>query len=106
MAICNACHQDMLHAERCTANRLITFADGERFKVIPFGFEDGGAFSEEERSNVHCGDCGVRPGGAHHPGCDIEMCPRCRQQRISCDCSAECDGSDTALPESGGEPFP
>lgn len=34
-----------------------------------------------------CGDCGVSKGGIHHPGCDIELCPCCGDQRIHCNCS-------------------
>lgn len=34
-----------------------------------------------------CGDCGVIKGEFHVPGCDIEACPRCRGQSISCRCS-------------------
>jgi len=34
-----------------------------------------------------CGDCGVAAGQYHHSGCDLEICPRCRGQAISCDCS-------------------
>ena len=33
-----------------------------------------------------CGDCGVERGGYHHPGCDVEECPLCRTQLLSCDC--------------------
>jgi hypothetical protein len=31
-----------------------------------------------------CGDCGVMPGGVHHFGCDMERCPSCDGQLISC----------------------
>jgi hypothetical protein len=34
-----------------------------------------------------CHDCNVRPGQLHHPGCDMELCPACRGQAISCGCS-------------------
>jgi hypothetical protein len=33
-----------------------------------------------------CHDCGVEKGGYHHPGCDMETCPRCGGQIIYCNC--------------------
>lgn len=33
-----------------------------------------------------CYDCGVQPGELHKRGCDIEQCPDCGNQFISCDC--------------------
>jgi len=38
------------------------------------------------RARSRCGDCGVARGGLHHPGCDLQRCPRCRGQLISCGC--------------------
>ncbi len=34
----------------------------------------------------HCPDCGSRPGEVHDFGCDVEECPSCHQQLISCGC--------------------
>lgn len=41
-----------------------------------------------------CGDCGVKEGQLHLPGCDMERCPFCGAQLISCDCVYEKLGID------------
>ena len=68
----------MTLAASCGA-RTVELA-GERFDLIPFG-ADGWA-----RGTERCHDCGVRPGGFHHQGCDVERCPRCAGQLFCCDC--------------------
>lgn len=35
---------------------------------------------------MKCPDCAVALGEMHIPGCDLETCPRCGRQAISCDC--------------------
>ena len=32
----------------------------------------------------NCYDCGVRPGELHRPGCDVEQCPHCGWQLLTC----------------------
>lgn len=45
---------------------------------------------ETEEDNVyrksHCGDCSVKQGYYHALGCDLEVCPKCGGQAVSCDC--------------------
>lgn len=36
-----------------------------------------------------CHDCGVEEGKFHQPGCDMERCPFCGHQLISCNCCYE-----------------
>ncbi len=56
--------------------------EGQRFSRIPYGAEDHWQADWLES----CGDCGVRAEQLHLVGCDIEQCPRCRQQALSCGC--------------------
>jgi hypothetical protein len=38
-----------------------------------------------------CHDCGVLEGQRHHSGCDMERCPYCGGQLITCDCNTYLD---------------
>lgn len=90
MAICTECNQEMTTATGCSAEQFDDFSDkvvrdrirfGDETRFGPWGVERGAV-------GTRCHDCGVEFGQFHHPGCDVEECPRCHRQAISCDCCA------------------
>lgn len=38
------------------------------------------------KTETRCHDCGCKEGELHDLGCDMETCPRCGGQIITCDC--------------------
>ena len=46
------------------------------------------------RTDRRCADCDVDVGEFHLPGCDIEVCPSCKGQAISCGCTRKDDEDD------------
>jgi hypothetical protein len=73
MAKCDWCRQEMLDVNSCTIE-FVHFPDGQPMPSIVYYARD------------NCHDCNVKPGGYHHPGCDMEICPKCGGQLISCGC--------------------
>lgn len=97
MAICDWCYQEMSSntTNTCTGNEFVEFPDGEKLPAIKYtnvglsryvGVLDGYTNEKIEDSNQRCHDCNIQVGGYHHPGCDMEECPRCHGQLISCGC--------------------
>jgi hypothetical protein len=37
-----------------------------------------------ENKSQHCPACNAKPGMLHRTGCDVEHCPRCGQQLLTC----------------------
>jgi hypothetical protein len=83
MAICETCGLEMLIAVSCTATQYC-FTDGIPYTRIRYGDETRTNFIATSQV---CHDCGIIEGHYHHPGCDVEECPRCHRQAISCDCN-------------------
>ena len=82
MAKCDACGREMLTAKGCSFSH-IQLGNGKLVEREKVG--DEGLYEEGDR----CGDCGALFGHYHHPGCDIEQCPVCRLQLITCDCGED-----------------
>ncbi len=57
---------------------------GALYPRTPYGQD----YSEMKASEMlpQCRDCGVSLGQLHVPTCCVERCPRCKVQRISCQC--------------------
>lgn len=80
MSKCIDCNQEQTIVESCDRDHFsYIIRDGMVFK------RDTTWFDALER----CNDCGVvnKEGNLHHYGCDIERCPCCHGQLISCDCT-------------------
>ncbi len=87
MAVCTWCAQEMTTVNSCTIDSF--HVAGRPIEMIAYGSEPGGrAF------RLRCGDCGVARGGHHHPGCDMQQCPLCRGQMMTCGCRFDEDGPD------------
>jgi hypothetical protein len=98
MAICLDCDREMLTAPSCVVSSL--HLGGEPFPLTPYG-RDGTSAPGGGR----CGDCGVEPGGFHHLGCDLQPCPRCQRQLLSCGCPFdELGGAEDTDPTPVAEP--
>jgi len=76
--ICEYCKKEMTSNNTVTCSeKTVKYPDGTELSVVPY---------EPERKGDRCHDCNILDGGSHHPGCDVERCPRCGGQLISCGC--------------------
>lgn len=78
--VCKYCNQEMTVAESCPTFPF-EWIGGEVFERVTFHDE-----------NKRCHDCGIVNGvNLHHPGCDVEECPKCGGQVIGCECGFDED---------------
>lgn len=83
MAVCSTCSQEMLTADGCTKNLTVKYKRPGR----PGRLGDPEIMTTiEVKGKEPCHDCNAKPAHKHHPGCDMERCPKCKGQLISCRC--------------------
>lgn len=80
---CDQCKRDMLTAKGCIES-FIEVEGGEILRSIRYGDEE--RFGAIMPTDKRCHDCHCVMGEYHHPGCDMEECPKCHHQLIGCGC--------------------
>lgn len=97
MAICSWCEREMKTADSCIVSEL--HLHGKPIPMTPYGRE-----LVWERP-PRCGDCGVHLGGLHHLGCDVQRCPICSGQMLSCGCRFDEDRYCDLEVDGNGDPM-
>jgi hypothetical protein len=87
MALCDICDTEMTVSPSCVASPIELY-DGPHDRIT-YGHER--PYGRAAAKRGPCGDCGVHAGGFHHLGCDLEQCPLCGRQLISCGCPGDED---------------
>ena len=93
----------MTTADSCSVGAL--HDDGRAVPMIPLGGERRYGRAHR-RGRGRCHDCGVVHGGFHHLGCDVQECPCCGSQMMTCGCRFDEDADliDEDLDDGDAEP--
>lgn len=79
MSKCEHCNKVMSRAKGCMCVPVVV--KGITYVPIKYGSETMAKYEPER-----CHDCGCVKGRYHHTGCDVEECPVCHGQMLTCDC--------------------
>ena len=86
MVKCKECSMEMRNEETKSCDDKYITIQGKRYKRNTTYFDHGNTRDSKNRRRCH--DCGIlnKKGNTHHFGCDMERCPNCKEQLISCGC--------------------
>ncbi|WP_144682948.1 hypothetical protein [Desulfobotulus alkaliphilus] len=79
---CNFCGRYSA-ASSCAESRIRIH--GVHYLPVPYSPRKKTVF-EQDGLPSRCPCCGVMPGGLHHVGCFLEICPCCQGYWLSCRC--------------------
>lgn len=77
-------NKDWLKEIKKAQNEKYYKIDYKKYSRIRYGDEVDDGW---ESKKYPCHDCAVVRGEYHVPNCDVEECPKCREQAISCGCN-------------------
>lgn len=81
---CGYCDEVMIMSNGCS-EAYLEMNGGKPHKRIAVG-EKFDLYYGQDNKKLRCRDCNALYGHYHHEGCDVEICPICHEQLISCDC--------------------
>jgi hypothetical protein len=58
-----------------------------------------------KKRRMICHDCGIKEGELHKENCDMERCPKCKGQLLSCDCDIQNISIDEKFFKISGKPY-
>jgi hypothetical protein len=83
LAVCDFCGKEMDGASSCIEGR-IRIGDKD-YSLLPYKGKRETLFTKGEALK-RCPECNVLPGGFHHVGCVLELCPKCNGKWVFCKC--------------------
>lgn len=83
MEICSICGKLKDLAGSCADYRIRI--KGQLLQPLRYTTKKPTPFNKED-IQMRCPSCCVKPGGYHHVGCSIEICPQCGGRWIFCSC--------------------